>query len=88
MFLRTITPSVSHASAKWQYKEFNNETWQDDPALTVTRLTEKPSYCEVTISLSKGQSYFRCLEYFVLFNLNNNLIVLLMKVCDEAMSLN
>ena len=51
--LRAVTPSVSPKSAKWKFKEYDNSTWKQDPAITVTSLGEKPSVCEVTISLSK-----------------------------------
>ena len=47
--LRAATPSESPTSVKWQYYDYN--TWRDDPALAVTGLSEKPSECEVTISL-------------------------------------
>ena len=51
--LRSATASESPASVKWQYKD--RETWRDDPLLTVTGLSEKPSSdCEVIISLSKN----------------------------------
>ena len=53
MFLRAATPSESPTSVRWQYQEFNNKkTWRNDPNLTATGLSEKPSECEVTISLS------------------------------------
>ena len=57
-YLRAATPSVGPTSVPWQYKDFDYEnnkvTWVDDPALTVTSLSEKPSCnCEITISLSK-----------------------------------
>ena len=51
--LRAATPSVSPASAKWRYYDWYENTWHDDLALTVTSLSEKPSDCEVTISLSE-----------------------------------
>ena len=51
--LRAATPSESPMSAKWQYYDRKEKTMQDDPTLTVTSLSEKPSCdCEVTISLS------------------------------------
>ena len=49
--LRAATPSESPTSVNWQYREYVE--WLDDPALTVTGLSEKPSECEVTISLSR-----------------------------------
>ena len=49
--LRAAMPSVSPTTAKWQYKK--DKVWQDDPALTVTCISEKPNVCEVTISLSE-----------------------------------
>ena len=49
--LRAATPSDSPTSVNWQYREYIE--WLDDPALTVTGLSEKPSECEVTISLSR-----------------------------------
>ena len=49
--LRAATPSDSPTSVNWQYREYIE--WLDDPALTVTGLSEKPSECEVTISLSQ-----------------------------------
>ena len=49
--LRASTPSESPTSVNWQYREYVE--WLDDPALTVTGLSEKPSECEVTISLSR-----------------------------------
>ena len=55
-YLRAATPSESPTSVMWQYeKDDNNKyTWRDDPALTVTGLSEKPSCeCEVNISLSE-----------------------------------
>ena len=51
--LKAATPSDSPASIKWEYCVWRNKTWHDDPALTVTSLSEKPSVCEVTISLSE-----------------------------------
>ena len=55
VFLRAATPSESPASVKWQqYHEYNRTViWCDDPNLTVTGLSEKPSECEVTIRLSQ-----------------------------------
>ena len=53
VFLRAATLSKSPTSVKWQYQEFSKDTWNDDPNLTVTGLSEKPSACEVTISLSQ-----------------------------------
>ena len=50
-WLRAATPSESPTSVKWQYQDVE-DTWRDDPELTVTGLSEKPS-CEVTISLSQ-----------------------------------
>ena len=52
-YLRAATPSDGPTSVKWQFKDWNKNTWRDDPALTVTGLNEKPSECEVTISLSQ-----------------------------------
>ena len=51
--IRAATPSESPYSVKWQYYEY--DVWCDDPTvtLTVTGLSEKPSECEVTISLSQ-----------------------------------
>lgn len=53
--LRASTPSVSPTSVTWQYAEYcpisQKKTWHDDPAITVTSLSEKPSECEITISL-------------------------------------
>ena len=55
VYLRAATPSESPTSAKWQYDEDYEQTWRDDPALTVTGLSEKPTReCEVTIRLSQG----------------------------------
>ena len=51
-YLRAATPSESPASVMWQYDVKN--IWCDDPALKVTGLSEKPSECEVTISLSQN----------------------------------
>ena len=51
VFLRAATPSVSPKSVTWQYVEDCMKTWREDPALTVTGLSEKPSECEITISL-------------------------------------
>ena len=53
--LRAATPSESPTTkVKWQYDEYDKNTWRDDPKLTVTGLTKKPSCeCEVTISLSQ-----------------------------------
>ena len=52
--MRAATPSESPSSLKCQYQDYNKNTWHDDPALTVTGLSEKPSSeCEVTISLSR-----------------------------------
>ena len=51
--LRVTTPNDSPTSAKWQYYDWDKKTWYDDPAFTVTSLSEKPSDCEVTISLSE-----------------------------------
>ena len=48
--LRATTPSDGPTSVNWQYREYIE--WLDDPALTVTGLSEKPSECEVTISLT------------------------------------
>ena len=50
--LRAATPSERPTSVTWQYKDYSWCKWHDDPALTVTSLSEKPSDCEVTISLS------------------------------------
>ena len=50
---RATTPSMSPTSDKWQYFVWVKKTWEDDPALTVKGLSEKPSGCEVTISLSE-----------------------------------
>ena len=51
--LRAATHSDGPTSVSWQYKESRHSIWRDDPALTVTGLSEKPSSeCEVTISLS------------------------------------
>ena len=60
--MRAATPSNSPTSTvKWQYiHEHDNLreyeiTWHDDPALTVTGLTELPTCeCEITISLSEN----------------------------------
>jgi len=52
VWLRAATPSESPTSVKWQYDEDYKQTWRDDQTLTVTGLSEKPSQCEVTISLS------------------------------------
>jgi len=56
--LKAVTPSKIPTSVKWQYKEYiedDNYTWLEDPALTVTGLSEKPiCECEVTISLSQN----------------------------------
>ena len=38
------------SSVKWEYK-LNGKTWEEDLALTVTGLSEKPSECEITITL-------------------------------------
>ena len=51
--LRAATPSDGPTSNKWQYHDRRKNTWHDDPALTVTGLSEKPSECKVTISLSQ-----------------------------------
>ena len=52
-FLRASTTSGSPTSDTLKYKEHDKNTWHDDPALTVTSLSEKPDVCEVTISLSE-----------------------------------
>ncbi len=53
--LRATTPSENPTSVKWQYLYVGGKMyWRDDPALTMNRLSEKPSCeCEVTISLSE-----------------------------------
>ena len=38
------------SSVTWEYK-LNGKTWEEDLALTVTGLSEKPSECEITITL-------------------------------------
>ena len=48
--LRTATPSDSPTSVKWQYEDYDSK-WHD-LELTVTGLSEKPSECQITISLS------------------------------------
>ena len=54
VLLRAATPSESPTSVTWQYKEHPTiDKCHEDPALTVTSLSEKPSDCEVTISLSQ-----------------------------------
>ena len=53
VYMRATTPSESPTSVTWQYMVFDKDTGQDDPALTVTNLSEKPDDCKVTISLSK-----------------------------------
>ena len=54
-FLRASTTSGSPTSDTLKYKEHDKNTWHDDPALTVTSLSDKPDdcECEVTISLSE-----------------------------------
>ena len=53
MYLRAATPSESPTSVKWQYYDRDQNLWQDDQTLRVTRLNEKPTCeCEVTIRLS------------------------------------
>ena len=54
-YLRAATPSVRPTSVPWQYLKIGGDGhWYDDPALTVTSLSEKPSCnCEITITLSK-----------------------------------
>ena len=55
-FLSATKPSGSPTSVKWQYYYWdpNMALWHDDPALTVTSLSEKPSCdCEIIISLSR-----------------------------------
>ena len=44
--LRAATPSESPTSVKWQYYDKDKDTWLDDPALTVTSLSDKPDDCE------------------------------------------
>ncbi len=55
VYLRAATPSESPTSVTWKYMEYSKNKWHDDPALIVAGLTEKPDYCEVTISLSQGK---------------------------------
>ena len=51
--LRGAAPSESPTNVKWQYYGGGKNPYCDDPDLTVTGLSEKPSCeCEVTISLS------------------------------------
>ena len=52
VYLRAATPSDSPISTKCQYLD-RHKTWREDPALTVTSLSDKPDLCEVTISLSE-----------------------------------
>ena len=53
-YLRAATPSECPTNVKWQHFDIGKKTLCDDPALTVTSLSEKPSCeCEVTISLSQ-----------------------------------
>ena len=51
--LRSATSSRSPTSVNWQYYDYDKNTWHNDPALTVTSLSEKPRKCEVRISLSE-----------------------------------
>ena len=51
--LRGAAPSESPTNVKWQYYGGGKNPYCDDPDLTVTGLSEKPSECEVTISLSQ-----------------------------------
>ena len=54
MCLKAATTSQSPTSVKWEYNDRYSETWRDDPALTVTSLSERPSReCEVRISLTE-----------------------------------
>ena len=55
VWLRATSPSESPTSAKWEFEvDKNKATWLEDPALTVTRLNEKPLLeCDVTVSLSE-----------------------------------
>ena len=58
VFLRATTPSMSPKSVTWQYADAKdcmkkNKTWRDDPALTIIGHSEKPSECEITISLTE-----------------------------------
>ena len=51
--LRAATPSEDPTAVLWQYQEnIGLVDWWVDPWLTVTSLSEKPSDCEITISLS------------------------------------
>ena len=55
VFLRAATPSECPTSVKWQYSTFssNNNGWLDDQELTLSGLSQKPSVCEITISLNR-----------------------------------
>ena len=55
VYLRASTSSEIPTTVKWQCKDWENKyTMRDDPDLTVTGLSEKPSDCEITISLSEA----------------------------------
>ena len=49
--LRAATPGECPTSVKWQYAIWGNNGWRNDKKLMVTGLSEKPSDCEITISL-------------------------------------
>ena len=52
--LRAVTLSESPtATVKWKCYNTDIGTWLIDPELTVTNLSEKPSDCEITISISE-----------------------------------
>ena len=55
ILLCATTPSESPTTVKWQYYDRNQNIWLEDPTLSVTSLSERPTCdCEVTIRLSKN----------------------------------
>ena len=50
VLLRAVTPSHTPVSVKWQYH--SKDEWHDDQEIKVTGLSDKPSDCEITITLS------------------------------------
>ena len=51
LYMIATSPSKSPTSVNWQYFQWDDNTWQDDQRLIVAGHSEKPSGCEVTISL-------------------------------------
>ena len=49
--LRAAMPSHTPVSVKWQYQSMDE--WHKDQEMTVTGLSEKPSDCEITITLTE-----------------------------------